>query len=350
MSNGRTRLHVVANGTMTGQRYIDEVLLPHVRLFRGAVGDKFVFMDDNTTCHRTLAVQDCLDSEGIQRLVWAARSPDLNPVENVWDALGRQVAGRNYPPTNKNTLICALTEEWDKLPQQLLDNVEQTQRPIDGSRAGFQAWPFMTVHTWGENPDGVWKLEVHNEGRFYGRATLKEWYLHLYGTTEDPDVPPPSTAPPPTTTIPTTISTTIQEMPTSKPKPTTSKPRNTKLKAPLWLKPTAQYYPLTTAKPQVYPLEEDLSRTESSNELLQSNHKQDTGPWLGFSVGSQGMKGNFSRSSSQQSGTKSSGHRRSFAEPQILLCTLLFLFLAKALLFKSPSRHCSCITQDCMPS
>ncbi|GFS55211.1 transposable element Tcb2 transposase [Trichonephila clavipes] len=127
MINGRTRLHVVANGTMAGQRYIDEVLLPHVRLFRGAVGDKFVFMDDNATCHRTLAVQDCLDSEGIQRLVWPARSPDLNPIENVWDALGRQVAGRNYPPTNKNTLIRALTEEWDKLPQQLLDNVVQKE-------------------------------------------------------------------------------------------------------------------------------------------------------------------------------------------------------------------------------
>ncbi|GFV70837.1 hypothetical protein TNCV_2818701 [Trichonephila clavipes] len=99
MINGRTRLHVVANGTMTGQRYIDEVLLPHVRLFRGAVGDKFVFMDENATCHRPLAVQDCLDSE---------------------------VAGRNYPPTNKNILIRALTEEWDKLPQQLLDNVVQS--------------------------------------------------------------------------------------------------------------------------------------------------------------------------------------------------------------------------------
>ncbi|GFV81082.1 transposable element Tcb2 transposase [Trichonephila clavipes] len=109
-----------------GQRYIDEVLLPHVRLFRGAVGDKFVFMDDNATCHPTLAVQDCLDSEGIQRLVWPARSPNLNPIENVWDALGRQVAGRNYPPTNKNTLIRALTEEWDKLPHQLLDNVVQS--------------------------------------------------------------------------------------------------------------------------------------------------------------------------------------------------------------------------------
>ncbi|GFS60725.1 transposable element Tcb2 transposase [Trichonephila clavipes] len=98
MIKGRMRLHVVANGTMTGQRYIDEDLLPH----------------------------DCLDSEGIQRLVWPARSPDLNPIENVWDALGRQVAGRNYPPTNKNTLIHALTEEWDKLPQQLLDNVVQS--------------------------------------------------------------------------------------------------------------------------------------------------------------------------------------------------------------------------------
>ncbi|GFV90581.1 putative RNA-directed DNA polymerase from transposon BS [Trichonephila clavipes] len=76
-------------------------------------------MDDKATCHRTLAVQDCLDS------VWPGRSPDLNPIENVWDALGRQVAGRNYTPTNKNTLICALTEEWDKLPQQLLYNVVQ---------------------------------------------------------------------------------------------------------------------------------------------------------------------------------------------------------------------------------
>ncbi|GFX92934.1 uncharacterized protein TNCV_914841 [Trichonephila clavipes] len=79
---------------------------------------------------RTLTVQDCLDSEGIQRLVWPARSPDLNPIENVWDALGRQVAGRNYPATNKNTLIRALTEEWDKLPQQLLDNVVQSMHAI----------------------------------------------------------------------------------------------------------------------------------------------------------------------------------------------------------------------------
>ncbi|GFV59086.1 transposable element Tcb2 transposase [Trichonephila clavipes] len=33
MINGRTRQQVIANETMTGQRYIDEVLHPHVRLF-----------------------------------------------------------------------------------------------------------------------------------------------------------------------------------------------------------------------------------------------------------------------------------------------------------------------------
>ncbi|GFX15322.1 transposable element Tcb2 transposase [Trichonephila clavipes] len=159
MINGRTRLHVVANGTMTGQRYIDEVLLPHVRLFRGAVGDKFVFMDDNATCHRTLAVQDCLDSEGIQRLVWPARSPDLNPIENVWDALGRQVAGRNYPPTNKNTLIRALTEEWDKLPQQLLDNVVQSMSEFNGKKtipdisSNFQRSGWKGSNGWGFIPN-----------------------------------------------------------------------------------------------------------------------------------------------------------------------------------------------------
>ncbi|PRD33332.1 UNVERIFIED_CONTAM: Fur1 [Trichonephila clavipes] len=61
------------------------------------------------------------------------------------------------------------------------------QRPPDSSRSGFDNWPFMTVHMWGENPNGIWKLEIFNDGRYGGRAMLKEWNLVLYGTSENPD-------------------------------------------------------------------------------------------------------------------------------------------------------------------
>ncbi|GFU61353.1 hypothetical protein TNCV_530541 [Trichonephila clavipes] len=61
------------------------------------------------------------------------------------DALGRQVAGRNYPPTNKNTLIRALTEEWDKLPQQLLDNVVQKYGTTCGMLHHTPRWTYLVL-------------------------------------------------------------------------------------------------------------------------------------------------------------------------------------------------------------
>ncbi|XP_013792295.2 furin-like protease 2, partial [Limulus polyphemus] len=60
------------------------------------------------------------------------------------------------------------------------------RRPLDTYRSGFVNWPFLTVHNWGENPNGEWKLEIHNEGRFFGRASLTNWTMIFYGTSEDP--------------------------------------------------------------------------------------------------------------------------------------------------------------------
>ncbi|GFW31636.1 transposable element Tcb2 transposase [Trichonephila clavipes] len=91
-------------GSVIGDRYCEEVLLPHVRLFRGAIGPEFIFMDDNAWPHRTLAVEELLEREDITRMDWTAYSPDLNPIEHVWDALGRRIAARLHHPENTQQL------------------------------------------------------------------------------------------------------------------------------------------------------------------------------------------------------------------------------------------------------
>ncbi|XP_039954647.1 furin-like protease 1 [Bactrocera tryoni] len=55
-----------------------------------------------------------------------------------------------------------------------------TSRIHDVSRSGFNQWPFMSVHTWGESPHGDWQLEIHNEGRYMAQIT--QWDLIFYGT------------------------------------------------------------------------------------------------------------------------------------------------------------------------
>ncbi|XP_052846128.1 furin-like protease 1 isoform X1 [Drosophila gunungcola] len=86
-----------------------------------------------------------------------------------------------------------------------------TPRVHDNSRSGFNQWPFMSVHTWGESPQGNWQLEIHNEGRYMGHALLREWSLIFYGTTQSIDPNDPISVPRPSgseATTPNSSSTT----------------------------------------------------------------------------------------------------------------------------------------------
>ncbi|GFY09760.1 transposable element Tc3 transposase [Trichonephila clavipes] len=118
----RTDLHV-QSVTMTGHIYPDVILEQHVRLFWGAMGAEFLFMDDNARPHCANIVDECLQSEDITHMDWPAYSPDLNPIECVWDKLGRRIAARQPPPASLPELRRALLDEWCNIPQDQIDNL-----------------------------------------------------------------------------------------------------------------------------------------------------------------------------------------------------------------------------------
>ncbi|GFT24464.1 transposable element Tcb2 transposase [Trichonephila clavipes] len=115
MHNGRTPLQIFERGSVTSQRYCREIILYHVRILRGALGPDFPFMDDNPRPHRIIELSDTLQGENILRVQWPVYSPNLNHIENAWDALRRCVAQRTISLTEKE-LKTTLREE-DNIPR-----------------------------------------------------------------------------------------------------------------------------------------------------------------------------------------------------------------------------------------
>ncbi|GFW40792.1 transposable element Tcb2 transposase [Trichonephila clavipes] len=120
---GHTDLHVFHEGTVTGLRYRDEILDPYVRPYAAAIGNDFILMDDNARPHRAGIVEEYLEDHGLERMEWPARSPDLNPIEHLWDYLGREVAALNPPPRSLHELKQGLLCVWSSLPIPVSDNL-----------------------------------------------------------------------------------------------------------------------------------------------------------------------------------------------------------------------------------
>ena len=75
---------------------------------------------DNATSHTAHSLRDFLQDRNVSVLSWPAKSPDLNPIEHIWDLLDRRVRARAISPRNVRELAGAFVEEWGNISQQEL--------------------------------------------------------------------------------------------------------------------------------------------------------------------------------------------------------------------------------------
>lgn len=80
-------------------------------------------MDDNARPHRANIVNDFFVNNEINRMVWPALSPDINPIEHMWDALQRRLSALPVQPTTRQELIDALVAEWREIPVATVNNL-----------------------------------------------------------------------------------------------------------------------------------------------------------------------------------------------------------------------------------
>ena len=111
---------VVVPGILTGQRYIDEILCPHVVPFLRPMGNNGIFQDDNARPHRARIVDGFLQANNVRRLEWPAMSPDISCTVHVWDVLGRAVQKRMTEHSTMADLRRFLGEEWQQIPQAMI--------------------------------------------------------------------------------------------------------------------------------------------------------------------------------------------------------------------------------------
>ncbi|GFV38205.1 transposable element Tcb1 transposase [Trichonephila clavipes] len=91
-------------------------------------GSQKPFFNDNARPHTARVSQDCLRT--VTTLPWPARSPNLSPIEHIWDHL-RQRVGH---PTSLNELEARLQQIWNEMSQDIIQNLYASMPEHNASR------------------------------------------------------------------------------------------------------------------------------------------------------------------------------------------------------------------------
>ena len=98
---------------------LEQSLFPSIDHFKFEQESHFVH--DNDPKHTSGLVKHWLKQKTIQTLPWPPFSPNLNPIENLWDELERRVGKRQ--PKNLQEVELQLTQEWNNIELSVLDKL-----------------------------------------------------------------------------------------------------------------------------------------------------------------------------------------------------------------------------------
>lgn len=102
----RTKLVPILQ-TMASNTYVQNIIHRIVYPLRNEIGHNFIFMDNNARPHRARRVEEVLEEGHIRRLNCPANSPDMNPIEHMWNYVKRAISTRNNPPITLQELTRA---------------------------------------------------------------------------------------------------------------------------------------------------------------------------------------------------------------------------------------------------
>ncbi|CAH1989194.1 unnamed protein product [Acanthoscelides obtectus] len=113
---------IFIRGNMKAQRYIHEVLEPHLLPYLDTLADP-TFQQDNARPHVARVTIDFFQHNDVTLLPWPPRSPDLSPIEHVWDIMGRRLLNLQRPPQTLEALREELVVAWNEIPQEDIDHL-----------------------------------------------------------------------------------------------------------------------------------------------------------------------------------------------------------------------------------
>lgn len=122
----RTAL-IVCRGRVNAVYYRDNILQNNVVPFFHQHQDLHTFQQDNARAHTARVSIQYLANNNIPLLHWPALSPDLSPIEHLWDYIGQRLAVRPQI-NNLGELDNALQQEWNAVPQDFIQRLIRSMR------------------------------------------------------------------------------------------------------------------------------------------------------------------------------------------------------------------------------